>query len=120
VLDYNRGTEKLVAAARLTKEHGRNSAEFSVLVADDYQGEGIGEKLLTDLIDHAKTEGLDAIEAVVLRTNGAMIHVAEKAGFECVYDEEENVVRQYLNLNDCMSKVEEDMIVCPISAPIDI
>lgn len=61
VLDKSHSTEKLVAAARLTKgwfvfftrvlcfamdnmltihlEHGRNSAEFSVLVADDYQGE---------------------------------------------------------------------------------
>jgi hypothetical protein len=61
VLDNSRSVEKLVAAARLTKgsfvcsqllllsnelfahlstsEHGGNSAEFSVLVADDYQGE---------------------------------------------------------------------------------
>ncbi|KAL7441156.1 hypothetical protein ACHAXH_006608 [Discostella pseudostelligera] len=115
VLDNSRSVEKLVAAARLTKEHGGNSAEFSVLVADDYQGEGIGEKLLCNLIEHAKAEGLDAIEAVVLRTNGAMIHVAEKAGFECVYDEEEDVVRQYLNLNDRMT--EDDMIVCPKLAP---
>ncbi len=54
----------------------------------------------------------------MLRTNGAMIHVAEKAGFECVYDEEENVVRQYLNLNDRIT--EDDMNVCPKSAPIEI
>lgn len=74
------------------------------------KGEGIGEKLLCNLIEHAKAEGLDAIEAVVLRTNGAMIHVAEKAGFECVYDEEDNVVRQYLNLSD--NNPAEDMNVC--------
>ena len=38
VLDKSSSTGKLVAAARLTKEHGRNTAEFSMLVADDYQG----------------------------------------------------------------------------------
>ena len=38
VLDQGSSTGKVVAAARLTKEHGRNIAEFSMLVADQYQG----------------------------------------------------------------------------------
>ena len=37
-LDKSSSSDRLVAAARLTKEHGKNIAEFSVLVADDYQG----------------------------------------------------------------------------------
>lgn len=41
-LDKSASADKLVAAARLTKEHGRgNIAEFSILVADDYQGTDI-------------------------------------------------------------------------------
>lgn len=80
------------------KVHYVHSSTLALL-----EGEGIGEKLLRNLIEHAKAECLDAIEAVVLRTNGAMIHVAEKSGFSCVYDEEENVVRQYLNLNDSIT-----------------
>ena len=37
-LDKSSSTDRLVAAARLTKEHGRNIAEFSIMVADNYQG----------------------------------------------------------------------------------
>ena len=89
---------KLVAAARLTKRHGVSVAEFSILVSDAYQGQGIGSKLLRELVRHAKSEGIDAIEAVVLPTNQSMVHVMEKEGFECIYDKDEGVVRQYLNL----------------------
>ena len=99
-LDQSSSTSKVVAAARLTKYHGRNIAEFSLLVADDYQAEGLGSKLLRELIHHGESEGLDAIEAIVKQTNRAMIHVAEKAGFEQLYDKEDGVVRQYLNLAD--------------------
>lgn len=38
VLDQSNSTPKVIAAARLTKEHGQNIAEFSMLVADDFQG----------------------------------------------------------------------------------
>jgi acetyltransferase len=89
---------KLVAAARLTKKHGVDVVEFSILVSDVYQGQGIGSKLLRELIGHAKADGLHAIEAVVLPTNRSMIHVMEKEGFEFIYDKDEGVVKQYLNL----------------------
>jgi acetyltransferase len=98
---------KLVAAARLTKEHGVDVAEFSILVSDAYQGQGIGEKLLRELVCHAKAEGLHAIEAIVMPSNRAMIHVLEKVGFEASYDKEEGVVKQYLNLQK-QSEEERD------------
>lgn len=120
-LDKCSSNGKLVAAARLTKEHGRNIAEFSMLVADDYQGEGLGCKLLRELIEHAKADGIDAIEAVVLQSNRAMIHVAEKAGFECIYDKEDGVVKQLLNLRDPHALwATEETRPRQVSAPIFI
>lgn len=91
---------KLVAAARLTKMHGVNVAEFSVLVEDNWQGQGIGGKLLLELIKHGRADGLDAIEAIVLPTNRAMIHVAEKMGFESIYDKDLGVVKQYYSYKE--------------------
>ncbi len=91
---------KLVAAGRLTKVHGKNVAEFSVLVEDEWQGEGVGGKLLLELIKHGEADGLDGIEGIVLPTNRAMIHVAEKMGFESVYDKELNVVKQYFSYKE--------------------
>jgi len=84
-------------------------------------GEGLGGKLLRDLIAHAKADGLAAIEAVMLQTNRAMIHVAEQAGFQCIYDKEEGVVKQYLNLRDNSTPMAtEDISVRRVSAPICI
>lgn len=120
VLDQSSSTSKIVAAGRLTKEHGRDAAEFSMLVADDYQGEGIGGKLLRELIDHGKTEGIGVIEAVVMQTNRAMIHLAESVGFECIHDKEEGVVRQYLNLRDGFALTAEETKLRRLSAPICI
>ena len=96
--------QKLVAAARLTKKHGVRVAEFSILVSDAYQGMGIGSKLLRELVEHAKSEGIDTIEAVVLPTNQSMVHVMKKTGFECTYDKCEGVVRLYLNLEGCQER----------------
>jgi acetyltransferase len=81
-----------------------NVAEFSILVADAYQGQGIGSKLLREVIAHAKSEGIDAIEAVVLPSNQSMVHVMEKEGFECIFDKDQGVARQYLNLNGSEEK----------------
>lgn len=86
------------------------------------QGEGLGGKLLRELIKHAKADGIDAIEAVVLQTNRAMIHVASKAGFECVHDKEEGVAKMYLNLasDRKYSMTAEEIKRRRLSAPICI
>lgn len=91
---------KLVAVARLTKMHGVNLAEFSVLVEDQWQGEGIAGKLLLELIKLGEAQGLDGIEAIVLPTNRAMIHVAEKMGFKSFYDKDLGVVKQYFSYKE--------------------
>jgi len=122
-LDKTSNIDKIAAAARLTKQHGNNSSEYSILVADDYQGEGLGGKLLQELVSHARADGLDMIEAVVLPTNRAMIHVAEKVGFECIYDKDEGVVKQFLNLRDSqpiITMTTEEMKRRRLSAPICI
>ncbi|KAL9189320.1 hypothetical protein ACHAXT_011810 [Thalassiosira profunda] len=120
-LDKSSNGGKIVAAGRLTKEHGRNTAEFSMLVADGYQGEGIGGKLLRELIEHGKSEGLDAIEAVVMTTNRAMIHVAEQCGFESILDKDEGVVRQYLDLRNPQAALPlADVAMRRVTAPICI
>jgi len=95
---------------------------ISNVVCQSFSGEGLGGKLLRELIQHAKSDGLDAIEAVVMQTNRAMIHVAEKAGFEQIYDREEGLVKSFLDLTDrkSASMTVEDMKRRRVSAPICI
>ena len=113
-------TCKLIAASRLTKKHGVNIAEFSILVADAYQGQGLGEKMLLELIERGRAEGLDAIEAVVLPSNRAMIHVCEKVGFECRWDTDEGFVKTFLNLRKHRSTRSMDAMQTRRFTAIDI
>jgi acetyltransferase len=74
--------EEIIGVGRITKQPGRNEAEFAMLVADDHQGEGIGTALLRRLVRVGKDEDLDRITADILRRNRAMQRVCEKLGFE--------------------------------------
>lgn len=93
LLSLGSAQEQIVAAARLTKMHGENKAEFSMMVADEYQKQGIGTKLLQELVRIGKDDGLDSIEAVILPMNRGMIRAAEKVGFMTRYDKDNEVVK---------------------------
>ncbi len=76
------GEEEIIAAGRLTKEHGQNSAEYAILVSDLWHGQGIGTRLLKQLIEVGKQEKLDRIVAYILPNNGGMRKVSERLGFK--------------------------------------
>jgi acetyltransferase len=79
--DETTGQHEVLAAGRLSKLHGRNEAEFAMLVSDAYQKQGIGTKLLEQLVQAGRDEGLDSITAEILHENRAMQRVCEKVGF---------------------------------------
>lgn len=65
--------EPIVAAARYHRRADSELAEFSMIVQDDWQGEGVGTALLSYLIDLAKDKGVHGFEAFVSSRNQAMI-----------------------------------------------
>ena len=91
-------SHEIIAAGRLTKLHGENSAEFSILIADSFQGQGLGTKLLKELVRIGKDDGLDTIEAIILPRNQGMIKVSQKVGFKTKSDREEGVVKAIMHL----------------------
>jgi RimJ/RimL family protein N-acetyltransferase len=56
------------------------SAEMSFVVADEYQGLGVGTIILKHLTNIARETGIRILEAEVLGENTAMIRVFEKSG----------------------------------------
>jgi len=80
--------DNIIGVGRLTKQPGRNEAEFAMLVIDKYQGEGIGTELLRRLVRVGEDEGLDRITADILRQNRAMQRVCEKLGFKIIHSED--------------------------------
>lgn len=58
----------------------KHIGEVGITVHPDYQGEGIGTKLLKTAIELAKKKGFKRLEADTLANNKPMIRIAEKAG----------------------------------------
>lgn len=84
VADYKNpetGEHEILAVARLSKLHGVNEAEFSLMVSDRHQYQGLGTELLRRLLTVARDEKLHEVSAQILPENGAMQRVCEKVGF---------------------------------------
>jgi acetyltransferase len=57
-------------------------AQFTLLVSDEFQNQGIGTILLERLVETARAEGLRRVSARVLAENVPMQRVCENVGFE--------------------------------------
>jgi acetyltransferase len=86
--NHTNGDREILGVARLSKNHGLNEAEFSLVVADQWQNRGAGKQLLEELIQIGRDEHLARILAFILPENHAMQHLCRKLGFELQYDEE--------------------------------
>jgi RimJ/RimL family protein N-acetyltransferase len=76
------GFETVVGEARYIFQADRQGVEFGISVADRWQGHGIGPALLKNLACRAAALGAKSLFGDTLRSNGTMIAVARKAGFE--------------------------------------
>ena len=61
-----------------------DTAEGSLYVKEEYQGKGIGRKLLEAIIEAGKKAGLHNVVARITEGNEASIHLCESVGFEYI------------------------------------
>ena len=78
----HRGGHEILGVGRLSKLHGANEAEFAIIVGDQWQGHGLGTRLLELLVQIGREEKLARIIAHILPDNSAMQRVSRKCGFE--------------------------------------
>jgi len=72
---------RLVADARYVREAADpRGAEFALAVADDWQGRGLGRRLLARLSRHAARHGVQHLWGDVLATNQPMLALADVLG----------------------------------------
>lgn len=76
-----KGVEQFIGVGRYVVDAATLSAEVALVIADAWQGRGLGRRLLTTLIEHAQSAGVQQIIGVVLATNGAMLRLARSMGF---------------------------------------
>ena len=71
-----------IGVARLAREQASASAEFAVVVADDWHCRGVGTRLLCELMRAARSVGLERIWGDILATNHRMLALMASLGFE--------------------------------------
>lgn len=84
--DGPQGTRSLAGVGRLVSDSGRESAEFAILVADPWQGRGLGWELTRYCLDVAQRSGLREVHAETTIDNSRMTRLFEEHGFELAYD----------------------------------
>ena len=75
------GREVLIGVARYVLEAEGRACEFALVIADAWQGRGIGRRILEKLIAVARNRGLERIYGDVLATNQPMLEFCRKLGF---------------------------------------
>ena len=70
-----------VAVARFVRsDPTAPTAELAVTIIDDYQGHGLGHLLLAGLVVAARRRGIERLQAFVLASNSAMVHLLQSHG----------------------------------------
>jgi GNAT superfamily N-acetyltransferase len=86
-LDPNNPSE-IIAVVRAEGTQDSNRAEYAALVADQWQGKGLGTALTLDVIQEARRQGITCLYALVLPENQRMLnllrdlHLPERMRFE--------------------------------------
>ena len=74
-------TERIVGVSRYITNPDSSSCEFSLVVADDFGGRGLGSRLMLSIMDVAREKGLSEIDGLVLTNNPGMLRLMKSLGF---------------------------------------
>lgn len=102
---------ELAGVARYSINPDGSSSEFAIAIADHWQGKGLAKKLMTLLIEHARSHQLHNISGEVLSRNKPMRGLMESMGFECLPDAKSPellVCRMPLEVDTAASPTERD------------
>ncbi|GAA4359660.1 hypothetical protein GCM10023165_56010 [Variovorax defluvii] len=76
------GAERQIGVARYALEAGDGDADFAIVVADAWQGNGVGRQLLACLIERARDAGVRRLVGTTLSENRGMLALAQSLGFK--------------------------------------
>ena len=74
-------TQKIIGVSRYITNPDAISCEFSLLVADEFNGKGLGSRLMMSIMDVARDKGLKEIDGLVLANNPGMLKLMSSLGF---------------------------------------
>lgn len=92
------GKGEILGVARLISDPDYRRAEFAVIVRSDLKGKGLGYRLMQQLVDYARAEGLSELYGDVLAANTTMLKLCRDLGFQSELDDGSDVFRVRLQL----------------------
>lgn len=93
------GQRKMLGAVRLFVEPDGKTGEIVFAVADPWQGQGLGLKLVDYIIEISKDKNLETIHAVMLQDNYRAIGLMKEMGFNLEFPGD-GTVKAILNLKE--------------------
>ncbi len=92
---------KILGVVRVPIEPDKKTGEIAVIIADPWQGLGLGSKMVDYVIEICKDKKLETIYGFLLRDNHRAIGLLEKMGFTTEFLEDDTV-KAVLNLKDTL------------------
>ena len=81
------GRARQIGVARYVKEESSPSdAEFAIVLSDDWQGRGVGTRLLVSLLGAAMNHGVRRLVGMTMSENRGMLALGRKLGFRLAPD----------------------------------
>ena len=85
-------TDRIAAVGRFIRLPDTSDAEIAVIVADTFQGKGLGTRMVGQLLGIARQEGVRRILANILPENQLMQRICKKFGFQLRFDSEDRIM----------------------------
>jgi acetyltransferase len=102
------GKKRILGVARVSLEPDRKTGEIAFIVADPWQGLGLGTKMVDHALEICKDMKVETLYAIMLPDNIRAINLMRKMGFTITYMND-GTVKGTLDL-----KQEDEAFVCPI------
>jgi len=80
-VDPRTNESRIMAVGRLSRIHGTDDAELTMLVNDQFQGRGLGREMIQRLLKIGRAEKMHRVLATILADNIVMRELCEKLGF---------------------------------------
>ena len=90
------GEKKMIGVVRLVADSKNEKAEYAIVVADPWQGLGLGDEFTTKILNIAIERGVEKVYANVLQANTTMLHMFRSRNFKIRNIDTESV---YAELN---------------------
>jgi acetyltransferase len=82
-------SERIIGVSRYVTNPDKSTCEFSLVIADEFSGQGLGSRMMLSIIELARSKGLAQIEGLVLSKNAPMLKLMRSLDFQIKFFEED-------------------------------